>query len=220
MSKIRFQIVPPIDRSDDAVLVAGSIPALGDWHPEKSLRLNWKPPFHIGEIEAPARFEYKILRDSWQAEAVDAYGDVPSNFSCEAWVDSTHAPHGGRLEGPLPRTPHAGTNPLEAAIRRRIALPRAIETPSRSLQTAASTVADAPSQFGDQSTYPNLSICCSEMQPGRLHAAGRVVAGRSWRPQLPTPAFGGLVGGGVGGRVGNEVGGVTCGSGAGGVGGA
>ncbi|MGB8464208.1 MAG: hypothetical protein WCE49_04635, partial [Terrimicrobiaceae bacterium] len=27
---------------------------------------------------------------SWQAEAVDAYGDVPSNFSCEAWVDSTH----------------------------------------------------------------------------------------------------------------------------------
>ncbi len=89
MSKIRFQIVPPIDRSDDAALVAGSIPALGDWHPEKSLRLNWKPPLHIGEIEAPARFEYKILRDSWQAEAVDACGDVPSNFSCEAWVDST-----------------------------------------------------------------------------------------------------------------------------------
>jgi hypothetical protein len=89
MSKIRFQILPPIDRSDEPVSVAGSIPALGDWHPEKSLRLNWKPPFHIGEIEAPARFEYKILRGSWRAGAVDAYGDVPSNFSCEAWVDST-----------------------------------------------------------------------------------------------------------------------------------
>ena len=57
--------------------------------PEKSLRLNWKPPYHLGEIEAGTRFEYKILRDSWQAEAVDAYGDVPANFSCEAWLDST-----------------------------------------------------------------------------------------------------------------------------------
>ena len=89
MSKIRFQILPPIDRSDETVFVTGSIPALGDWQPEKSLRLKWRPPYHLGEIEAGMRFEYKILRDSWQAEAVDAYGDVPANFSCEAWVDST-----------------------------------------------------------------------------------------------------------------------------------
>jgi len=89
MSKIRFQILPPIDRSDEAVFVTGSIPALGDWQPEKSPRLSWKPPYHLGEIEAGTRFEYKILRDSWQAEAVDAYGDVPANFSCEAWLDST-----------------------------------------------------------------------------------------------------------------------------------
>jgi Starch binding domain len=72
MSKIRFQILPPIDRPDEAVFVTGSIPALGDWQPEKSLRLTWKAPFHVGEIEATTRFEYKLLRDSWQAEAVDA----------------------------------------------------------------------------------------------------------------------------------------------------
>ena len=89
MSKVRFQILPPIDRADEAVFVTGSIPALGDWQPGKSLRLIWKPPFHVGEIEAATRFEYKLLRDSWQAEAVDAYGDVPGNFSCEAWLDST-----------------------------------------------------------------------------------------------------------------------------------
>ena len=89
MSKVRFQILPPIDRPDEAVFVTGSIPALGDWQPGKSLLLTWKPPFHVGEIEATTRFEYKLLRDSWQAEAVDAYGDVPGNFSCEAWLDST-----------------------------------------------------------------------------------------------------------------------------------
>jgi enterochelin esterase-like enzyme len=89
MSKIRFQILPPIDRSSETVFVTGSIPALGDWQPEQGLRLEWRPPYHLGEIEAGMRFEYKILRDSWQAEAVDAYGDVPPNFSCEAWVDST-----------------------------------------------------------------------------------------------------------------------------------
>jgi enterochelin esterase-like enzyme len=88
MSQIRFQILPPIDRPDEAVFVTGGIPPLGDWRPEKSLRLKWKPPYHIGEIEAGMRFEYKILRDSWQAEAVDAYGDVPANYSCEAWLDS------------------------------------------------------------------------------------------------------------------------------------
>ena len=89
MSKIRFQILPPIDRSGETVFVTGSIPALGDWQPENGLRLEWRPPYHLGEIEAGMRFEYKILRDSWQAEAVDAYGDVPANYSCEAWVDST-----------------------------------------------------------------------------------------------------------------------------------
>lgn len=88
MSKIRFQILPPIDRPDEVVFVTGSIPPLGDWQPEKSLRLKWKPPYHLGEIEAGMRFEYKILRGSWQAEAVDAYGDVPANYSCEAWLDS------------------------------------------------------------------------------------------------------------------------------------
>ncbi len=91
MSKIRFQIVPPIDCSEEPVLITGSIPALGDWRPENGLRLEWKPPYHVGEIEAEtgAHFEYKITRGSWEAEAVDAYGDVPPNSIHDVWLDAT-----------------------------------------------------------------------------------------------------------------------------------
>jgi len=91
MSKIRFQIVPPIARSDEAVFITGSIPALGEWQPERGLRLEWKPPYHVGEIEAEtgAHFDYKITRGSWETEAVDAYGDVPSNSVHEVWLDAT-----------------------------------------------------------------------------------------------------------------------------------
>lgn len=91
MSKIRFQIVPPIDRPGEPVTVTGSLPALGEWQPEQGLRLEWRPPFHVGEFEAEtgAHFEYKLVRGSWEAEAVDAYGDVPANFSHEVWLDAT-----------------------------------------------------------------------------------------------------------------------------------
>lgn len=91
MSRVQFQVVPPVDRCDEPVFISGSLPALGDWVPGRGLRLEWKPPFHVGQIEADtgARFEYKIHRGSWESEAVDAYGHVPANLACDVWLDAT-----------------------------------------------------------------------------------------------------------------------------------
>ncbi|MFZ4776037.1 MAG: alpha/beta hydrolase-fold protein [Terrimicrobiaceae bacterium] len=91
MSRIRFRIVPPVDRSSDRAYVIGSHPELGDWNPATALPLTWKDPYLEGEfeVEAGTPFEYKILRGSWEAEAVDAFGHVPGNYSHEAWLDTT-----------------------------------------------------------------------------------------------------------------------------------
>ena len=91
MSKIRFRIVPPVDRPSDHAYVIGSIPALGDWNPAKALPLRWVDPFLEGEFEAETGsvFEYKIIRGSWQTEAVNAFGDVPDNEMHSVWLDAT-----------------------------------------------------------------------------------------------------------------------------------
>ena len=91
MSRIRFRIIPPVDRPSDPVFVSGSREALGLWDPAKALPLKYNPPFHTGEIEAPTglHFEYKITRGSWEREAVEAHGDVPGNLSHEVWLDAT-----------------------------------------------------------------------------------------------------------------------------------
>ena len=91
MSRIRFRIVPPVDRSSEGVFISGSSEALGCWDPARALRLSWQSPFHTGEIETPtgSHFEYKITRGSWEREAVDAHGNVPGNFSHEVWLDAT-----------------------------------------------------------------------------------------------------------------------------------
>ncbi len=91
MSTIRFRIVPPVDRPSDSAYVIGSIPALGDWNPAKALPLRWADPYLEGEFEAETgtHFEYKIIRGSWQTEAVDAFGHVPGNDFHEVWLDAT-----------------------------------------------------------------------------------------------------------------------------------
>lgn len=91
MSKIRFRIVPPVDRPSDAAHIVGSIPALGEWRPELALPLHWKNPYLEGEFDAEAcsAFEYKIIRRSWEAEVVDAFGCVTGNHSHEVWLDTT-----------------------------------------------------------------------------------------------------------------------------------
>jgi enterochelin esterase-like enzyme len=91
MSRIRFRIVPPVDRSAEGVFISGSSESLGSWDPAKALRLEWHPPFHTAEIEEPtgSRFEYKITRGSWEREEVDAHGNVPNNLSHEVWLDAT-----------------------------------------------------------------------------------------------------------------------------------
>ncbi len=91
MSNICFQVLPPIARPDEPVYITGGLPVLGEWLPEKSFRLDWKPPYHVGEIEAETgvQFEYKIHRGSWETEAVDARGDVPGNLSHSVWLQAT-----------------------------------------------------------------------------------------------------------------------------------
>ena len=91
MSQIRFQIVPPIDRPESPIFITGSHPSLGEWKQDRALKLNWAPPFHVGEIESDTghHFDYKITRGSWETEAVDAYGHVPSNFFHDVWLDAT-----------------------------------------------------------------------------------------------------------------------------------
>lgn len=91
MSRIRFRIIPPVDRSSDAIFLSGSCEALGCWNPAKALGLKYEPPYHLGEIEIPtgSHFEYKITRGSWEREAVDAHGNIPSNLFHEVWLDAT-----------------------------------------------------------------------------------------------------------------------------------
>ena len=91
MSRIRFEILPPIDRPGEPVFLTGNIAALGNWQAEHGLRLAWNPPFHTGEIEAETgtHLEYKIVRGSWEKEAVDAWGNVPENLTHDVWLDGT-----------------------------------------------------------------------------------------------------------------------------------
>jgi len=91
MSKIRFRIVPPVDRKPETACVVGSAPALGDWRPELALPLHWTNPYLEGEFDAEASsaFEYKIICGSWEAEEVDAFGCIPGNHSHEARLDTT-----------------------------------------------------------------------------------------------------------------------------------
>jgi len=91
MSRIRFEIIPPIESPNDPVFVTGGISELGDWHPGSALALRWEPPYHVGTIDVPmgVRFEYKITRGAWEREAVDAWGHVPENTDFTPWLDAT-----------------------------------------------------------------------------------------------------------------------------------
>ncbi|MEX1119651.1 MAG: alpha/beta hydrolase-fold protein [Terrimicrobiaceae bacterium] len=91
MSQIRFEVLPPIRDPQEPVFICGSLPALGSWDPAKALPLQWAKPHHAGEItvETGTSFEYKILRGSWQNEAVDAWGHVLPNFRHDTWLNST-----------------------------------------------------------------------------------------------------------------------------------
>jgi enterochelin esterase-like enzyme len=92
MSRIRFEILPPVDRPEEPVSLCGNTRALGEWNAARALPLRWEGDRHVGTIEADtgAVLEYKILRaGSWEAEAVDAWGSVPPNARHEVWLDAT-----------------------------------------------------------------------------------------------------------------------------------
>ncbi|MGH8047041.1 MAG: carbohydrate-binding module family 20 domain-containing protein, partial [Chthoniobacterales bacterium] len=92
MSRVRFEILPPVDRPEEPVSVCGNLRALGEWDAALALPLRWEGDRHVGVIEADtgAVIEYKILRGgSWECEAVDAWGSVPPNARHEVWLDAT-----------------------------------------------------------------------------------------------------------------------------------
>jgi enterochelin esterase-like enzyme len=91
MSQIRFEVIPPVRDPQETIYVCGSLPRLGSWDPAKALPLQWANPHHLGEIEVETgtSFEYKILRGSWQNEAVDAWGHVLPNVRHDSLLDAT-----------------------------------------------------------------------------------------------------------------------------------
>ncbi|HVE15229.1 MAG TPA: alpha/beta hydrolase-fold protein [Chthoniobacterales bacterium] len=92
MSRIRFEIIPPVGRPEEPVSLCGNVHALGEWDASRALTLRWEGDRHVGTIEADtgAVLEYKVLRGGrWEAEAVDAWGSVPPNARHEVWLDAT-----------------------------------------------------------------------------------------------------------------------------------
>ena len=91
MSKIRFRIIPPVDRPEAKVFITGSHRDLGSWDSAKAMPLEFDGVFHNGSIEADtgSHVEYKITRGSWESEAVEAFGHVPANSRHEIWLDAT-----------------------------------------------------------------------------------------------------------------------------------
>jgi enterochelin esterase-like enzyme len=92
MSRIRFEILPPVDRPEEPVSVCGNLRALGEWDAALALKLRWEGDRHVGVIETDTGsvIEYKILRGgTWEAEAVDAWGNVPPNARHDVWLDAT-----------------------------------------------------------------------------------------------------------------------------------
>lgn len=93
MSRIRFEVLPPVQTKDEPILVTGGHPDLGNWNPSRGLRLQPMEgsPWLVGEIEAEegSTLEFKFTRGSWQTEAVDAWGHVPLNHRHDVWLDAT-----------------------------------------------------------------------------------------------------------------------------------
>lgn len=91
MSRIRFEILPPVEHPEEPIAVCGSLAELGGWDAGHALTLRWNGDLHVGTVEAEigATFEYKLLRGNWEGEAVDAWGHVPPNEVHGVWLDAT-----------------------------------------------------------------------------------------------------------------------------------
>lgn len=92
MSRIRFEIVPPVTHPEEPVSICGNARSLGEWSADRALALRWEGDRQVGVIEADtgASIEYKILRNGqWECEAVDVWGSVPPNSRHDVWLDAT-----------------------------------------------------------------------------------------------------------------------------------
>lgn len=117
MARLRFQILPPLDRPQDPVFI--SVEHMTD----APLALRWAPPYHVGELEVPrgTRIDYRIHRGSNCVAEVDAYGRQLPVRSHEVWLDATldHvvADWDDRFSGKLERvTVRAGSPPEEREV--------------------------------------------------------------------------------------------------------
>ena len=75
---------------------------------QRKLAIELESSLAPGQIAPCTRFEYKILPNSWQAGAVDPYGEVPRVK--RGWIAPCTT--GWPLERPLSRTAYVGANPL------------------------------------------------------------------------------------------------------------
>lgn len=94
MSRIRLEVIPPVDGAEVAVFACGNVAGLGDWDVRRALELRWDGERHVGtvDVDTGAALEFKLLRGrTWEAEAVDAWGSVPPNQRCEVWLDAAVA---------------------------------------------------------------------------------------------------------------------------------
>lgn len=91
MSCISFRLVPPVGHPSDVACVVGNHPALGEWQPSLALPMRREGAYLVGEAEVESGFEleYKIIRGSWEAEEVNAYGHVCENHRHHVWLDAT-----------------------------------------------------------------------------------------------------------------------------------
>lgn len=90
MRAVQFEILPPVRHPDEPVAICGNLPELGGWNAERAFPLKWQPPFHVGELKVAdgVSVEYKILRESWETEAVGADGKMLPNFAFVAASDA------------------------------------------------------------------------------------------------------------------------------------
>jgi hypothetical protein len=91
MPRIRFQIVPPIDRSQESLSILGVHELLGGGDVSRAMELRWEPPFHVGEIEIPRgeHLRFRVIRTTGKALEVDAFGRRVAERAHEVFLDAT-----------------------------------------------------------------------------------------------------------------------------------
>ncbi|MGB6649030.1 MAG: CBM20 domain-containing protein, partial [Bacteroidota bacterium] len=89
--RITIRVVPTSLPAGDRVYIAGNLPELGSWYPDRvDLQPlsdgSWEKTF---SLEAGMRLEFKFTRGSWATEAVGADGLERQNYLLDVRRDTT-----------------------------------------------------------------------------------------------------------------------------------